>query len=189
MNIFLFILLSLSLNAATQQEIDEAKRSILSLIRPLVPGSNKTLPKELGEFRVDKCEKHKIDWMGVLMMRTKAHLKYSFKEGCDIEGTITPAVFSPFPAKLKLRNLKNYTQIESQNKVNSTIESKPIMNLEMRQGLLSGQKGLVKFEADYEVQLNPVNKEKVVEKNLGGEIRISEIYGKKVTIKEKIRVE
>jgi hypothetical protein len=189
MNIFILFFISLTLGAATIKEIEEAKQSIRSLIRPLIPGSDKTPPKELGGFRVEGCEKHKIDWMGVLLMRTKAKLDYHFKEGCDIEGTITPAVFSPFPAKLKLRQLESYDLIETQNKITATLESKPVMNLEMREGVLTGKKGKVKFEADYEVVLNPMNKDQIVEKNRGGEIRISEIYGKKIAIKEKILVE
>lgn len=74
------------------------------------------------------------------------------------------------------------------NKVTANLETKPILNLEMREGILSGKASRVKFEADYSVQINPVE-DNVVQKNLGGEIRISEINGKKVSIKEKILVE
>jgi hypothetical protein len=75
------------------------------------------------------------------------------------------------------------------NKVTSTIESKPIMNLNMTDGVLHGKLGKVRFEADYQVQLDPMNREKPVEKNLGGELRITEIFGLKVSIREKIMVE
>ena len=79
-------------------EIEDAKRSIKSLIRPLMAGGSKTRPKGTEKFRVDACEKKKIDWMGVLMMRQSAELKFKFKEGCDIEGTIIPKILQSFPA-------------------------------------------------------------------------------------------
>jgi hypothetical protein len=40
------------------------------------------------------------------------------------------------------------------------------------------------------VRINPLKqKREMISENLGGEIRISEIYGKKVSIKEKIKIE
>lgn len=75
----------------------------------------------------------------------------------------------------------------SQNTITAQLESKPILNIAMRSGILSGNKNNVKFEADYQVQINPMSK-KAIDKNLGGELRISEINGKKVNIKEKILV-
>ena len=185
--IFLWMM-SLGITAPTQ-DVKEAQISIKALIRPLIPGQNKTLPKEVKDFRVDLCEKHKVNWMNVLLMRETVTLEYKFKEGCDIQGTITPKVFTPFPSKLALKNLKSYEEIETQNKVTASIETKPLMFLEMREGKLKGKKGIVKFEADYQVRLDPMKKKDVVEENLGGEIRILEIHGKKVSIKEKIKVE
>lgn len=169
-------------------EIDDARTSIQSLIRPLLPGSSKERPKGTEKFRVDACPKEKINWMNVLMMKEKATLNYKFQEGCDIEGTIEPKVFQSFPVSLKLRNIQNYNQVNTQNKVTAQIDSKPILNLEMREGFLIGPKSKVRFEADYKVQIDPMNPKKV-DKNLGGELRISEINGKKVSIKEKILVE
>ncbi|MES2526116.1 MAG: hypothetical protein V4598_03490 [Bdellovibrionota bacterium] len=174
---------------ATTNEIEEARTSIRSLISPLLPGKKKMIPALAKDFRVDKCKTEKIEWSDVLLMRKTVTLTFKFQEGCDVEGMIQPKIFQAFPADLKLRNLKVYDRIQTQNTVNSTIESKPLMTIEMRDGVLYGKPGRVKFEADYQVVLNPVNREKPVEKNLGGVIRITEIYGKKVSIKEKIFVE
>lgn len=168
-------------------EIEDAKRSIQSLIGPLMAGASKTRTKGTEKFRVDGCEKKKIDWMNVLMMREKAELNFKFKEGCDIEGTINPKILQTFPANLNLRNIQSYSRIETFNKVTANLEQKPILNLEMREGTLSGKLSIVKFEADYSVQINPMQ-DKVIQKNLGGEIRISEINGKRVSIKEKILI-
>jgi hypothetical protein len=186
MKYLLAVLIPTAVFAGT--EIEDAKRSIQSLIRPLMAGGSKTRPKGTEKFRVDACEKKKIDWMGILMMHESAELNFKFKEGCDIEGTIVPKILQSFPATLNLRNIQSYSKIETMNKVTANLEAKPILNLEMREGVLSGKVSRVKFEADYSVQINPVEN-KVVQKNLGGEIRISEINGKKVSIKEKILVE
>lgn len=187
---FILLVLMTSLAfGATPQEINEAKKSIKALIKPLMQGPSHTRPSGTEKFDVSACEKHKINWSKVLLMQEEVTLTYKFKEGCDIQGSIQPKVLQSFPAKLALKNLESYHEVESQNKVTASFEAKPIMNLEMRSGVITGKKGTVKFEADYQVQLNPLSKEKPVEKNLGGVIRITEIYGKKENIKEKILVE
>lgn len=183
---FLLVLLIPGL-ALASPEIEDAKRSVLALIQPLMAGNSKVRPKGTEKFRVDGCEKKKINWMDVLMMRETAKLDFKFKEGCDIQGSITPKVLQPFPANLDIRNIRSYSKVATQNTVTANLETKPILNLEMREGLLSGKKDIVKFEADYRVRISPMEKKTVTE-NLGGELRISEINGKKVSITEKILV-
>lgn len=189
MFVLLLAILSFPQLSASADEISEARQSISSLISPLLPGTRKAISKLAKDFRVDKCQTEKVNWSDVLMMRKSVTLVFKFKEGCDIEGSVTPKVFSAFPAEFKLRNLKLYDRVQSMNTVRSTFESKPIMTIELREGILYGRPGKVKFEADYQVQIDPLNRQKPVEKNLGGEVRISEIGGKKVSIKEKIFVE
>lgn len=186
--LFLLLLFPYQINAATKQEIKEAQASIKALIAPLIPGAARKRPKGTEKFRVDTCEKHKINWGDVLMMRKSVSLDYSFKTGCDIQGSIVPKVLQSFPAELKLRNLDNYDKIQSQNKITAGLEAKPLLFLEMRSGVLSGKKGKVKFEADYQVRINAFKPNSPLEQNKGGEIRINEIYGQKVNIKEKIIV-
>lgn len=181
-------MLFVPLMAFASPEIEDAKRSIRSLIQPLMPGSAKSRPKGTEKFRVDQCEKFKVNWQNVLMMKEKAALNYKFKEGCDIQGVIEPKLLSPFPANLDLRNIKSYSRIETQNKITANLERKPILNLEMRDGFLTGKEHKVKFEADYQVRVNALDNKTVAE-NLGGELRIFEINGKKVDIKEKILVQ
>jgi hypothetical protein len=184
----LFAILFFPLMAMGSTEIEDAKTSVRSLIKPLLAGASKDRPKGTEKFRVDGCPKEKINWMNVLMMKEKASLNFKFQKNCDIQGKIEPQLFGPFPANLELRNLRSYQRIETQNTITATIDSKPILDLKMREGRLRGNKALVRFEADYQVQINPMNKNPV-EKNLGGVLRISEINGKKVQITEKILVE
>ena len=174
------------LMALSADQVSDAKKSILSLIQPLIGQTPLKRPPGTEKFRVDQCEKKKIDWMNVLLMKETATLNFKFKPGCDIEGSVTPKVFVPFTSELNIRNIQSYSHIKSVNKINADLQSKPILNLAMTEGELSG-KHKVKFEADYQVQINPMAKNPI-EKNLGGELRILEIDGKKTNIKEKILV-
>jgi hypothetical protein len=190
--LFLLILMPL-FNAyanSNSKEVSEAKASLLGILGPILQKPVKsTIKGAWGKFSVEHCEKYKINWAEVLTFRNRPTLSYSFKPGCDIEGTIKPMLLKPFPADLKLRNLSNFTRLESENKITSTIESKPVMLLEITEANLTGKQGKVKFEADYRVRIDPINKDNPVEENLGGEIRITELYGQKVSITEKIMVD
>lgn len=187
MKFLLIILIPLLSHAGT--EIEDAKRSIQSLIYPLLQNSKDKASSPARKFRVDACDKKKINWTNVLLMKEKAELVFKYKEGCDIEGTIAPKIFEPFPADLNLRNIESYTNIKSMNRITADLQMKPILNLDMKDGVLTGTKNNVKFEADYRVQMNPMKTKNPVEKNLGGELRITELNGKKVMIKEKILIE
>lgn len=176
-------------HAVPNQDVIAAKESIKALIQPLLPGKKKALSKIYSSFRIDLCEKHQVNWGDVLLKQTPVTLQYKFKDGCDVQGEISPKILLPFEAKLEIRNLGPYTEVVSQNKISASFESKPILNLEMRSGSLKSKKGDVKFEADYQVRINPMNKANPVEENLGGVIKIKEILGQKVSIKESIKVE
>ena len=115
-------------------------------------------------------------------------MTYTFKEGCDIEGELQPMILKPFFIDLKLKNLNSFNRLKAENKITAGLEEKPILFLEIRSAEMMGPKGVVKFEADYAVRIDPLKKNNVIEKNLGGEIRIKEIYGKSVSIKKKIMI-
>ena len=171
-------------------ETAAAKKSIKALLEPILQKELKGPKTVLKDFSVEKCEKYKINWMNVILMRKEAALTYTFKPGCDIEGTINPTVIKPFPVDLKLKNLDEFNRLQSENKITATLEAEPVLNMAVRSASITSTKGLVKFEADYAVKINPLKQGKgMISENLGGEIRISEIYGKKVSIKEKIKVQ
>jgi hypothetical protein len=175
--------------AYASSETEEAKKSLRALITPILQKSVKDPKTLIKDFSVAKCEKHKIDWMSVILMREKAALTYTFKPGCDIEGVVYPMVIKPFTTDLKLKNLQNFTHLVSENKITASLETQPLMFLAIRSAKLTGAKGEVKFDADYSVRIDPLKKDNPVIENLGGEIRISEIYGKQVSIKEKIKID
>lgn len=181
----LSFILSSSLMASTSSEVELAKKTIIGIISPfLVRDTNKSTKKALA-FRVDECEKYKIDWGKMLFSQEKVTLTYHFKTGCDIDGEITPKIITPFPVSLKLQHLGPYTLVESTGEINANLQVQPIINLEMKKGLITGSKGTIHFVADYHLQLNPLAEGKEKTKNLGGTLLISEIHGKKVHIKEK----
>lgn len=181
----LLMALFLSFTISAQTEIEDAKASLQSLIAPiLVKSQAKPSPKG---FRIDKCEKKKINWMNVITMKEEVTLQFKFAPGCDIEGAFKPKVFTPFPVTLNLRNVKSFNKIITENRLTASFENPPILNLAITSGEMVGKKSKVKFEADYKIQINPLDPTNVG-KNLGGELRIHEINGKKVNIKEKIFV-
>ena len=184
------MILMTAFGAFAASEAEEAKKSLKALIEPILQKQLKDPKTLLNDFSVEKCEKYKINWMNVILMRKEAALTYTFKPGCDIEGVVNPTVIKPFPVDLKLKNLHHFNRLQGQNKITASLEAKPILNLAVRSATLTGQKGVVKFEADYNVRIDPLSEKKdIVEENLGGEIRITEIYGKKVSIKEKIKIQ
>lgn len=193
MKILLLILLMYGTSSAAtntqKKSIDEAIQSVKALVQPLLMGGKNGIKHRPGKFTVEKCEKHKVDWTAVLLRQSSAALTFTFKEGCDIEGTITPAVFTPFPIELKLKNLDEFNQLVTTSKITSSIESKPVLLLELTEGQLKGAKGVVKFQANYQVRVNPIEKARPIDENLGGELKISEIFGNRVQIKECIKVE
>jgi hypothetical protein len=186
--ILLFLILLPAAQASSSIEVEAAKKSVRALITPLLPGNTKTKNTSLKGFRVDTCERKKIDWMEVLLRKKEVTLEYDFRPGCDIKGITKPRVLESFPASFNLRNIETYSHIASQNRITATFETKPVLTLNVQEGVLQGKKGKVKFEADYRVRINPLKKDDPVEQNLGGELRIKEIYGAKVNIKEKIYV-
>ena len=187
--LFLLVLLCPCLGLKAASEADEAKKSIRALIEPILQKKVKDPKVLLKDFTVEKCEKYKINWMNVIMLREKVALKYDFKPGCDIEGTVYPMVIKPFTSDLKLKNLNHFNRLQSENTITASLEAKPIMNLAIRSARLTGEKGLIKFEADYDVRINPLKQDDPVEENMGGEIRITEIFGKAVSIKERVKIE
>lgn len=187
-NILLILLMLYSTCSFAGSKTVEVKKSLQALISPLLQRSSKG-KMSLKDFSVAKCARHKIDWMNVILMREVVALKFQFAPGCDIEGVVYPAVFKPFNTVLKLKNLEHFNQIHSENKITSSIESHPILNIAVRSARLSGVKDLVLFEADYQVRIDPLKKNDPIADNMGGEIRISEINGKKVTVKEKIKID
>lgn len=188
-NILLILVSLISTHSFAGNETIEAKKSLRALISPLINQSSSGSKINLKDFSVAKCEKHKIDWMNVLLMRETVALKFTFAPGCDIEGMVYPAVIKPFTTDLKLKNLKNFNQLHSENKITGTIESQPILNIAVRSAKLSGIKDVVLFEADYQVRIDPLKKNNPIAENIGGEIRITEINGKKVSVKEKIKID
>ena len=184
----LFLVLLISSNTYAQNEVEEAKKSIQALIQLLIPKKSVDEKHKTREFSLEKCEKYQINWLDVLLMKKSSKMTYTFKEGCDIEGELQPMILKPFFIDLKLKNLNSFNRLKAENKITAGLEEKPILFLEIRSAEMMGPKGVVKFEADYAVRIDPLKKNNMIEKNLGGEIRIKEIYGKSVSIKKKIMI-
>lgn len=176
------LIFMLPLFCQANTKISDAKESVSSLIAPLIGEI-----KKKNKFRVDQCQKEKINWSQVLLSPLSEYpLHFKFADGCDVDGTVNIKAFDKFPADLKLRNLSSFTELHSLNKFSMTLEAKPILNLEILEGKLTG-KNQVRFKASYSVRLNPTSSNGLNE-NLGGTITFTEINGKSVNITEKIYV-
>lgn len=188
MLIWIFLTLGNLELSASNLEIEEARSSILSLISPLLPGEKKKSAPVKSAFRVDQCAREKIDWGDVLLMKKSAAIEFKFQEGCDLEGSVTPRIMDPFPVEFKLRNLRLYERVKTEASVSPTFETNPLMTIDLKNGVLSGPRGKVLFEAEYRFVMDPMNQKNPVKKNLGGEVRIKEIFGKRTSVREKILI-
>lgn len=174
------LILMLPLFCQANARISDAKESVSSLIAPLVGEI-----KKKNKFRVDSCQKEKINWSQILLSPMSEHpLYFKFATGCDVDGVIKLKAFETFPSDLKLRNLESFTALKSNNKFDISLEAKPVLTLHVLDGELSG-KNQVRFKANYRVRLNPTSKNGLNE-NLGGTITFTQINGKTVNITEKI---
>lgn len=175
--------------ANASDEIHQARRSINALIDPILRKNALTFSANTQEFTLKDCEKHHIDWKQVLLTGGAATLKYTFAPGCDIEGVLHPVLLRNFTVDLKVKNLQDFDRLLADNKISATFEDRPVLNLAVRNARLMSKKGEIKFDADYAVKLDLTNKVNVVHEDLGGEIRLVEIYGKKVSQKEKFKID
>lgn len=172
--------------AAQNSKVEVVRQSLRALLTPIL---SKNLGKKdlaSSSFSVKNCEKSDINWKNFLLLQEEFRLNFKFKEGCDVSGVVSPKPFTPFPAKLKVRNLYGFTELETENKLQSTLETNPILTLTITKGILDGPKGKIRFEADYDVRIDPLNREDPIKEDLGGTVRIHQAFGQKVSIKEKI---
>ncbi len=185
MKFLLALLLPVMALSETEVEVEETRASIGALIRPLMPGQKgRAAPGGLG---FEACEKHKIDWSSLILQQRPTTMEYTFREGCDIQGKITPQVFRSFPIDLKIKGLQRFDRIQATGTMSAELEARPVFKLQIREGILSGKNSRALFETDYAAR--PQVREGSTEmENLGGELRIREINGKSVSIKEKILV-
>ncbi len=177
--------LMLPVLALSKTEVDETRASIAALIRPLMASSK--APVTEGELRFDTCEKHKIDWPALVFRQRPTVIEFTFREGCDIQGKITPQIFRPFLIDLKLKGLERFDRIQATGTMSAELEARAILKLQLREGLLTGKNARARFESDYSVRPN-IGENGTQMENLGGELRISEINGKMISLKEKILV-
>lgn len=185
MHFFLILALSLPAFAASNQDISYAKKTIQTLLLPIMA---KTGQKPSHDFRIDQCEKYKIKIEDLLLSQKKMVIDYKFKDGCDLQGSISPKIMQEFPIKLDIRHAADFHQILSTNKITADLDFRPTMILESRSGLLKSKKGDVEFELDYRIKINAMAEGEDKHEDLGGEIRINKIFGEKVSIKEKIKI-
>lgn len=167
---------------AFAQNLDETNSLEKLFQGPLNAG--KTSQKDQSQFRVDQCEKIKMNLQNLLSGNHGLIINYQFKSGCDIQGKVHPKIFQPFFVKLNLKH-STYSYFEGQSTIKSDLQLNPSLDLEVRNGLLKGKNSSLKFEADYKF-LPKASDGKYILVPLGGEIRIFEMNNKKTKIVKKM---
>jgi hypothetical protein len=71
--------------------------------------------------------------------------------------------------------------------MSAELEARPVLKLQIREGILSGKSSRALFESDYAVRPQVGEGGTEIE-NLGGELRVKRINDKAVTLREKILV-
>lgn len=181
---FLSILLLLNFNYALankvkkNSKIEETKK----VLKALLPFQGKS---KNSSFKIDQCKIDKNKWTMLLLAKQSFTEKLNFNKGCHVEGQYTTKMETPFPVNFKLKNLKNFEKVNFNFLIKLIYEPVPMIKVFMNNGTLKGKKDIIKFDVDYSAEIDPLSKG-FIKKDLGGNIVINSINGKK--IKQKIPI-
>ncbi|MCO4794802.1 MAG: hypothetical protein KC493_13875 [Bacteriovoracaceae bacterium] len=178
--------------------IPKSKRGNSSSIPPDAINAVKTLFKAMmpflkdgnarGNFIVRGCRDYRKEWASVLLTGQKQTFNYSFKKGCDIQGTISAMPGRKIKMNLKLRNVGIFERVDMGISYSIKLNMITRVDFKITDGTLFAKgEGDTSFTGDYAVELNPMKKS-LIERNLGGNLYFSKIFGKDVKISKKIMV-
>lgn len=169
---FLFIYLFLHLNTLHANP----EKAAIDTIKALFPG--------LGTSRTIKtkgCAINKNKWLSALLTKESFVEEIDFNKNCDLKGKYKVRVDQFFPLKMKIRGLKNYSNIKTQMRLAIVFEDKAVLKLEMKKAKLSGVNDL-HFNMDYKVLIDPLS-DNPLGKHQGGNLYLKR-YGNKVLNKK-----
>lgn len=130
------------------------------------------------QFKVHNCSFQESKWLTLLLGGPSFEEKLDFKKGCDLEGKFRPRMRESFELPLKLRNFNPYQDFKSTAQILMTLDFNPKLQINLKDAKLVGNKKEVVFDLIYSATVNPLN-EDILEKDLGGELHIKSINGKK----------
>jgi hypothetical protein len=136
-------------------------------------------------FNVTKCDKNPVAWVKMALTKQPATFSYAYKEDCDVQGNFT-ANFGepPFELSLQLRNLMEFNKASMKVLQNAESGSRGILyTFKAKEGILFSATDKIEFEADYEIEINPLTGASYRETQ-NGSIHIKSHNGKPVNLKE-----
>jgi hypothetical protein len=166
-------------NASTENVSDDVAKLIQALF-PLKGKSN------LKNFKTQKCKNEKEKWMMLLLGSQPFTSNVKFNKQCDMQGSYTAKLATPFPINFKLRNLKKFNAIKGNILIKFIFEPSPQIQLELQNTKLMGEPS-VTFNANYAVEVEPLG-QNPIKKDLGGQVFIKKINGKKINKKYPLKL-
>ena len=130
------------------------------------------------KFKVYNCELQEKKWLTLLLGGPSFEEKLSFKTGCDLDGRFSPKMREAFEVPIKLRNFVPYQNFKGAVQLLMQLDFNPKLELVLKGAKLSGEKKEVVFDLHYSATINPLNQD-ILEKDLGGELLIISVDGKK----------
>lgn len=110
-----------------------------------------------GKFKVYACDSDPKSWVRAALTSTALQKNYGFKEKCDVSGTFVASFYEAFPMKLELRNLEEFNHTSMMVKMMLTQKVSGIRyRFEVKEGLVSSPQKKVTFDAEYEVNIDPL---------------------------------
>lgn len=147
------------------------KESAKLAINALLPGLNTS-----SQIKTKSCDINKKKWTNLLLTKQSFEETIKFNSQCDLAGSYSPKMDEFFLVKLKVKDQKNLTNISGDLKFSVVFEEMPVLKVEIKNGTTQGKENL-KFQFNYSVQINPLEKDPM-QKHLGGSIKILSVNEK-----------
>ncbi len=135
-----------------------------------------------SKFNVRGCKNYEKEWVGVFLTNQRRDFHYNFQKGCDIQGVIKALPGRKVKMDLKLRNVGVFERTELDISYQLQLNVITRVDFFINDGTLYAKgEGDTRFTGDYSVDLNPLKKS-LIEKNRGGTLKFSKVFGKPVNL-------
>lgn len=169
--------------AATPKKQDPKYAKAIQQLLGILSRQNSNLN---GTFVVSSCDKNPMAWIRMALTKSQQTFSYSFKDGCDVEGSFTGKFAAPFPMNMKLRNLNGFNQTNMEVTLDLKKGTRGLLySFKAIKGLVQSDADKVDFEAWYEIEVNPMTGAGIQETQKG-EITIVSVNGEAMNLKEKL---
>ncbi len=128
-------------------------------------------------LKVKTCPFNKEKWILLLLSKKGFTESINFSTKCDIKGKYSPKREVPFPVKLQLRKIPDFSKVDFNFLINLSYTPSPKIKVSLSKAKVYGKKKVVEFSAQYSALIDPFTKG-LIKEDLGGQILIKKINGK-----------